>query len=82
MKIHELALELLSKKWPLTARVIYFEIKKQKLVSYQAVHKALKQMVKEKILAKEGQKYQINSEYIAKMREKWVTIEQKYYSLK
>ena len=78
MNTYELTIELLSTKWPLKAKVIYQEVKQQKQVSYQAIHKTLKQMVKEKVLVKEKQEYKINLEYLTSTRKKWETIEQKY----
>ena len=42
-------LEILSQEWPLTAKKIFFNTKKSaKSVSYQAVFKALQELVKEK----------------------------------
>ncbi|MCX6803779.1 MAG: hypothetical protein NTY48_04390 [Candidatus Diapherotrites archaeon] len=77
MKTPEIILELLSQKWPLKAKPIYYKIIKQKQVSYQSIHKTLQKMVKQKILTKEKQEYSINIKYITLMRKKWETIEQK-----
>ncbi len=55
----------LSQKFPLSAKEIYAKIKRQGFeVSYQAVHKKLKELEKESILEREGAKYKINRDWI------------------
>ncbi len=59
-------IEILSEDWPLTAKKIYNKL--QRLygisVSYQAIHKKLKQMTKEKVLLKNEAGYSISKEWI------------------
>jgi predicted transcriptional regulator len=73
MKICDLIVELLSKEQHLCANEIFEKI--QKPVTYQAVHKTLKQMVEEKVLCKEKQLYSISLEYVIENKRKWEKIE-------
>lgn len=59
-------IEILSKKWPLTAKKIYFELTKNYSlpITYQAVHKTLKELNENKILEKTKEGYQINKSWI------------------
>ncbi len=62
-------IEILSKKWPLNAKKIYRELTKNYHLSitYQAIHKALKELTGNKILEKEKEGYLINKEWVAKL---------------
>lgn len=51
----------LSAEWPLTTRRIYHHLRAAGFeVSYQAVHKTIKNMVSEEVLAKDGKEYRIS----------------------
>ena len=55
----------LSKKFPLSAKEIYSSIRREGFeISYQAVHKKLKDLEKQSVLAKQGSKYLINRNWI------------------
>jgi hypothetical protein len=58
--------ELLSYNEKLSAKKIYFQLKRQQSITstYQAIHKTLKQMVAENILIKEKNVYQINPNWV------------------
>lgn len=59
-------ISVLSKDFPLTAKTLYYRIKKQgNNVTYQAVHKSLKELIAEKVVKKESQKYSLNKEWIS-----------------
>lgn len=78
MKLHDLIIEILSKQKQLRAKVIFEEIKIQKPLTYQAIHKELNKMVKKNILCKEKQQYSINLEYVSKNKKKWEEIEKRF----
>ncbi len=62
-------IELLSNKWPLTARKIYKKLARDYALSitYQAVHKALKELTENKVLDKRKQGYLLNKEWIKQL---------------
>jgi Fe2+ or Zn2+ uptake regulation protein len=64
-------LSLLSEEYPLTAKEIYSRVRRQmgKNVTYQAVHKTIKQMVEKKIVLKVGKGYQIAPEWVQHAKE-------------
>ncbi len=72
---------VLSRKWPLTAKRIYNEIKKETSVSYQAVHKALKELAGENIIKEQGRQYQLNEAWIEQKRTFFENLF-KYYKVK
>ncbi len=63
-------IEILSENWPLTAKQIYNRLQRNYAisVSYQAVHKQLKQMMEEKNISKTQSEYIINEEWIKKIQ--------------
>jgi len=72
--VREAIIMVLSKAWPLTARKIYNNIRKDGFsITYQAVHKVLKEMVGDEILLKEGTAYSI--------RPDWLENKKKYYDI-
>lgn len=56
---------------PVTAKKIYFKIKKNHVVSYQYVHKLLKQLTEEEILLKEHLEYKINPSWVIALKSKF-----------
>ena len=78
--IKMMVLELLSVKWPLSINEIHKAICKANnlKVSYQAVHKAVKQLWSQDSLATENHKYQINLESLKELSEKLQQIEANY----
>lgn len=62
-------IEILSKKWPLGAKKIYGELTRNYhlLITYQAVHKALKELTENKTLEKKREGYLINREWVTKL---------------
>jgi hypothetical protein len=65
-KTTEYIIEILSNEWPLTAKQIYNRLKRNYglSVSYQAIHKHLKQMEKEKILIKNERNLSLNPNWV------------------
>lgn len=75
----DLIINILSNEWPLSAKKIYNEIKKQgKNVTYQAVHKAIKELLNEGILTKQAKEYSINSDYIKQIKDFGIRLESIY----
>ncbi|MBU2100289.1 hypothetical protein KKG83_03830 [Candidatus Micrarchaeota archaeon] len=72
-------IEVLSENWPLTAKQIYIKLQRNYgvSVSYQAVHKQLKQMIEEKMLSKKKTEYCINKEWIEKIQKNTELIAEK-----
>ena len=62
--VSELAIFILSKKWPLRLQAIHAEITKTKPVSLQATHKSLKRLVEQNILAKKERRYSLNKQWL------------------
>lgn len=73
-------IEILSQEWPLTAKKIFFMIKKKgaKNISYQAVFKALQELVKEKVIAKNGREYIISPIWAQKSNILLKALQEKY----
>ena len=69
--LKNIILDILEKEWPLTAKQIYYTIKKNssRHLTYQAVFKAVKEMEKKKMLASDKKSYKINIDWLFKMRE-------------
>ena len=57
-----LIIKILSENQPLSLKELHAKLQKQKQLSYQATHKAVSEMVNEKILLKMKAKYEINKE--------------------
>jgi len=62
-------IELLSQKWPLTAKKIYGELSKNYSsgITYQAMHKALKELTESKILEKTKEGYLLNKDWVSQL---------------
>ncbi len=72
---------VLSVRFPLSAKQLGLLLQREKglSVSYQAVHKALKQLLKEGVLEKAGNKYQLDAVWIRKRKNEFDVIEAKYF---
>jgi predicted transcriptional regulator len=60
----------LREEWPLSLKEIYFCIVREHglNISYQAVHKALKQLVESRVLEKREKRYCLSIEWIREIR--------------
>jgi len=66
-KVKNLIIHILSREWPLSARQIYFNVKKEgRDVSYQAVFKALQHLKAEAILDKQRHNYSLDKTWLEK----------------
>ncbi len=63
-------LEILSQEWPLTAKQIFSRINKQAKVNvtYQAVHKSLRELEIEGIVTKKARDYSLNPSWVKKIK--------------
>jgi hypothetical protein len=72
---------ILTYNWPLSIRKIYFCLKKQGLkVGYQAVYKAVKEMLDEGILIRENDGYLLNMGWIKDIHNQTEMIRVNYFS--
>lgn len=62
-------IEILSAKWPLTAKKIYNQLVKghHLPITYQAAHKALQELVKDKVLEKRKEGYLVSREWVKRL---------------
>jgi hypothetical protein len=75
-------ISILTSDWPLTLREIFFRIKKKYgySSSYQAVYKAVNELLQEQVLTKKSMKYEINIEWIKKLQSFTDIVETNYYA--
>ena len=64
-------IRLLSAEWPISLRKIYFSIRKepQKAITYQAVYKAVKELLDDGVLSKQEHQYMISPVWVEKSAE-------------
>src|SRR3989344_5662862 len=67
----EKIIDLISENSPITARKIYWILRKDNKISisYQAIHKALQELMQNNILEKSPDGYQIDKNWIKKLSE-------------
>lgn len=63
--------QILSEEWPLSVKQIYERVQKKvdKAITYQAVHKVVQELEKEKIVEKEGTGCKLNKGWIDKIKQ-------------
>lgn len=73
-------ISILSQEWPLSAKEIYNRIKRQLSlnVSYQAIHKSLKQLEENKIICRAGSKYELDRDWILNIKKFSTNLEKLY----
>lgn len=69
---------LLSERWPLNGQKIFNEIRKGRTLSYQAVHKALNQLLSEGKVVKKGKEYSLDETWVGSIREWSSKVESSY----
>lgn len=76
----ELLISALSEKWPQTLKELFSNVKKNygKNITYQAVHKALRLLLKEKIVIHENSAYKLDLSWIKQNKIFFEIIERKY----
>jgi hypothetical protein len=75
-------ISILTTDWPLTLRAIFYGIKKRYgySSSYQAVYKAIKELLEEEVVIGEDKKYSLNIEWAKKLQSLTDIIETNYYA--
>jgi hypothetical protein len=73
-------INVLSDKWPLTAKQICARLKKKHAStrSYQAVHKMLLQLADEGVILKKGKNYALNGKWISDLKNFSTGLEERY----
>jgi len=71
---------ILTDEWPLTAKKIYNRLQKEfkTTVTYQAIHKIIKELVAENIITKNGNLYKLNIEWIQNSKRLMAELEKRY----
>ncbi len=79
-KVKDAIVAVLGCRWPLSLKSIYFAVTKEYAfrVSYQAVHKALKQLVQKGVVVKENREYSLSMEWIKNTKRFASNLEQAY----
>lgn len=69
-KAKDAIVSILSEEWPLTMKEIYFVAIRQHAlnVSYQAMHKATKQLIQQRIVTRNERAYSLNTEWIKQIK--------------
>jgi hypothetical protein len=75
-------ISILTAEWPLTLRAIFFKIKKTYgySASYQAVYKAVKELVSAGVLVSADKKYELDMKWIKKLQSFTDIVETNYYA--
>ncbi|MEK6937834.1 MAG: hypothetical protein AABX04_02195 [Nanoarchaeota archaeon] len=79
--VKELIIKILSSTWPISVKEISSILRKgyNVKVSYQAVHKAVNELLRKKILTKNSQKsYELNTDWIKEVKQFSLKLEQSY----
>ena len=79
-KVKDAIVNVLRNEWPLSLKEIYFAVVKHYslAVSHQAVHKALKKLVENKVLVRQERKYCLNIEWIREVKQFGTSLEKVY----
>jgi len=77
-------INILARRYPLKTKAIYASIKKEYAspVTYQAIHKLLRELVDDGVLVKEELSYRINPEWLKKTSDFLAYVEQSYKNQK
>ncbi len=68
---------VLSERWPLAAKEIYNDLRRSESITYQAVHKALKEMDSEGVLSKANNLFRLNPFYLNQMKNSLAELEER-----
>jgi len=78
-KVKDLIVSILADEWPLTLKKIYNRVKKYgKGASYQAVHKALNELIDKKVVEKNRREYKLNIKWIIDIKDFSEKLEKSY----
>ena len=77
--VKDAIVSILSSEWPLTQKQLFNKIKANgRSVTYQAVHKAITEMMSAGVVSKEGTSYSINQDYIKQVKDFGTKLESIY----
>ena len=73
-------ISILSERWPLSAKQIYENLKKHYSanISYQAIHKMIKELEEEKLVERKESNYQLNINWIQQSKKTFEYVEKQY----
>ena len=73
-------ISILSERWPLSAKQIYENMKKHYStnISYQAIHKMIKELEEEKLVERKDSNYQLNINWIQQSKKTFEYVEKQY----
>src|SRR3989338_2017337 len=73
-------ISILSQEWPLSTKEIYSRTQRELSlnVSYQAIHKTIKQLEENGIISKAGLKYELNRDWISNIKKFSTNLEKLY----
>jgi hypothetical protein len=76
----DLVISILASRWPLSIRKIYNIIRKKYnfSISYQAVHKAVNELIRDGIILRKGKEYQLKDGWIRELKEFISKLEKSY----
>ena len=77
-KLAEIILKQLSQEFPLKTKDIYKRISRETTVTYQGVHKALKQLSAEGKITKKGAEYKLSDSWISTQADFFEKTQKKY----
>ena len=61
-------ISVLLEEWPLSAKIIYNKVRREKGITYQAIFKTLMEMVDKGIIARENKEYRINLKWVGDIK--------------
>src|SRR3989338_258087 len=78
--VKDLIIQALSEEWPLTAKQIYIKIRNKTPtpITYQGVHKAVKQLEESGVLKRADNKYRVDLEWLKSIRAFSELVQRKY----
>ncbi|OGJ21484.1 hypothetical protein A3K73_00775 [Candidatus Pacearchaeota archaeon RBG_13_36_9] len=78
-KVKNLIIQILSEDWPITAKKLYYKIKRTgKRVTYQAVFKALQHLVSQGIVEKDKYNYLLNKKWLSETANFYEDVKESY----
>ena len=80
--VSDLVIGLLSEEWPLSTRGLLLRIRHKcgREVSFQAVHKAVRKLYSEEVLARRGRCYSLNRQWLSQTESFLSGVRQQYES--
>jgi hypothetical protein len=77
--VKDAVISILAKEWPLTTRKLHNDVRGMGIsATYQAVHKALRELENEEVVRKVGKDYRINEKWLGRVRELGESVSKSY----